>query len=135
MMGRKLIVVVLAVVFISGGFVFYMFNKTKPALNNEASDIFISSNELFNSFDIDETNALSLFENKIISVKGEVISIKQNDLGNNIILKADMAMAGGINCSMRDTPENVSIGDIITVKGRCQGFLMDVVLNNCSIEK
>jgi hypothetical protein len=97
--------------------------------------VLITADELYDAFDIDENAATLKFEDKIIEVSGEVLRIRENEYGFVVVLKAENSMTGGVNCSFREKPEEIEEGQLVTVKGLCQGFLMDVVLNNCVIVK
>lgn len=110
----------------------YMYNKKVPTLEDVTPDFVLTADELFDAFDTNETEALKEYENKVIEVKGEVMSVKNSENQSNIILKAEMAMAGGVNCSFNYPQEaNIEKGMVVSIKGRCQGYLLDVVLNNC----
>lgn len=113
---------------------FYMFNKKVPGLDNVKADFELTANELFDAFNENEHEALIKFENKVISVTGKILNIKHGEVSSNVVLQAENALAGGINCSFGTVQKNIDKNDIITIKGQCQGFLMDVVLNNCTIQ-
>jgi hypothetical protein len=114
----------------------YMYNKKVPTLEDATADYVMTANDLFDAFDMNETEAMAKYENKVIEVTGEVISVKNGEKESNIILLADMAMAGGVNCSFKyKQDQEIEDGTMVTVKGQCQGFLMDVVLNNCYLIK
>lgn len=131
-MKKYIIIGILSIVLIGLGVGLYMFNKKVPTLEDATPDYVVSANDLFDAFDMDETNAMKQYENKIIEVTGEVMDVKNGENESNIILKADMAMIGGVNCSFKYAQENeITEGSTVTIKGQCQGFLMDVVLNNC----
>ena len=134
-MKKAIVVILLLSLFVGGGYVFYLYNKKTPTLNNATADFTLTANELFDAFDTNETEALSKYSEKIIAVTGEVADIKESTEKYNIILKADNAMIGGINCAFTEKQKNITIGKSVTIKGRCQGFLMNVVLNNCFLEK
>lgn len=131
-MKRKIMVglALLAIIGVSTGF--YMFNKKVPGLENAKADFSLTANALFDEFDASELPALNKYEGKILDVTGEVVSVKNKDGQSNIILLAENAMAGGINCSFKSKQTDLKKGDTATIRGRCQGFLMDVVLNNCN---
>lgn len=113
----------------------YYYNKKVPGLENAEADYTLTANELFNEFDTDEAAANKKYLNKVIAVSGEVISVNSEKENSTLSLKADNAMIGGINCSFRTALDQVEKNRTITVKGRCQGFLMEVILNNCVIDE
>lgn len=134
-MKLKIIVTILIVGLIGlivGG---YLFNKKVPTLNDVEAEYKVTADELYNAFETDESVAMKLYESKVISVEGEVADVKVKDNKTNIVLKAENAMLGGINCSFNHANVKVSKGDQVIIKGRCQGFLMDVILNNCEIDE
>lgn len=131
-MKRKIIIGILLLGSIGAATGFYMFNKKVPGLENAKADFTITANALFDEFDTNEQTALGKYEGKIIEVTGEVVSVKNEEGQSNIILLAENAMAGGINCSFKSNQNDFKKGDTATIRGRCQGFLMDVVLNNCN---
>lgn len=128
---KKVLLVILAIAAIGLAIGFYLYNKKVPGLGSVEPDFSLTADELFDAFDADETSALAKYENKVLEVTGEVVSVKFDGTLANVILKAENAMAGGINCSFKQEAVNIEKGNIATIKGQCQGFLMDVVLNNC----
>lgn len=125
---------ILIAVLFGGGTGYYMFNKKVPTLENTAPDFILTADELFDSFETNEKQALLKYENKIIEVTGVVISVKNNKEDSNITLEAEMAMIGGINCSFKHKQDqDIAKGSTVSIKGKCQGFLMDVILNNCQL--
>lgn len=132
---KKFLIALLLLLTIGGGIGFYLFNKTVPTLESLEADYSLSANELFNSFDQDEASAEAKFSGKVIEVKGVVENVKLNDSIPSIILAADNAIAGGVNCAFSEALSEIQVGDSVIVKGRCQGYLMSVVLNNCTLVK
>lgn len=125
--------IIIIAILISAGIGAYLYNKKVPGLEGKKPDIVITADELFDSFETDESAATFKFEDKIIEVSGEVLRIRETEYGIVIVLKADNSMTGGVNCSFREMPKDIEEGQLIAIKGLCQGFLMDVVLNNCVI--
>lgn len=111
---------------------YYLFTMKVSGLENVKPDFELTADELFDAFEENESASLVKYEGKVIAVTGMVARIKSSELTSNVTLEAKNAMAGGINCSFNGMVSSISKGDKITVKGRCQGFLMDVVLNNCT---
>lgn len=118
----------------AAGIGFYYFNKGVEGLENVESDYELSADALFNAFDTNESEALLNYEGKVISVTGKVARIKSTDSTTNITIYAENAMAGGINCSFNKVISTIKKGDEVSIKGRCQGYLMDVILNNCTTD-
>ena len=133
-MKRNIIFAILAVGLIGGAYGLYQFNKKVPTLDSAAPDFEVTADELYNAFDENEAEAMKKYQEKIIQVTGTVFRTKSDTSQLNIILKAENSMTGGVNCSLRDFQSDVpEKGSRITLKGQCQGYLMDVVLNNSVI--
>jgi hypothetical protein len=72
----------------------------------------------------------------VLEVKGTVSAVSVKGPIVNIQLNA--SKLGGINCNLFPIESNdrqlPAIGRVLTIKGRCTGFLMDVNLVDCVIE-
>lgn len=134
-MKRTIFIVLILFILAGLGTGFYMFTKKVPGLEDIKADYTLTADEVFNSFDSNEDEASKKYIGKVIKVTGKVISKKEADNQYTITLEAENAIAGGINCSFRENPGIIEKETMITVKGRCQGFLMNVVLNNCILER
>jgi len=132
---KKVILSVLILVIIGAAYGFYLYNKKTPSLEGTKPFMSLTANELYQSFSLDETEAIKKYQNKVLQVSGEILSISQSDSISNIILNAEDALFGGINCSFNSLKIISQKGDEIQVKGRCHGFLNSVILNNCLIVK
>ncbi|KAA3651741.1 MAG: hypothetical protein DWP98_02400 [Bacteroidetes bacterium] len=130
-MSKKIIAAIIIILVIIVGL--YQYNRKVPSLESINADYSLSSNELYDAFENDEKQALTLYENKVIDVSGKVLSIKEEGGTSVIVIESENAMIGGINCSFNEKINNIQEGQVLTIRGRCQGFLMDVILNNCII--
>ena len=130
---KKLLLILLVILAVVGAIGFYMFNKTVPTLESEKADYSLTANELFNSYDQNESAAEQKYADKVIQVTGVVEGTKLNDSIPSLILAAENAMMGGVNCAFSEKVAGIKTGDTVVVKGRCQGYLMNVILNNCTL--
>ena len=127
---------VLAVILVIGvGYGLYLFNKKTPSLEHSAPDYTLTADALFTDFEQDEPGSIAKYEGKVLQVTGTVIMVSQTDSISNLILKAEDALFGGINCSFMQLDQAVQTDDTVTVKGQCQGYLTNVILNNCVLTK
>lgn len=133
-MKKILILIIIIVTLVGGGVGFYLFNKKVAGLEKVKVDYKITASMLYDAFESQEQEANVKYLNKVLLVEGTVVKVEIDKKYSSIILKADNALVGGINCSFNHEIEGVSRGDTISIKGICQGYLMDVVLNNCNIE-
>jgi hypothetical protein len=117
------------------GWGFYLYNKPHTGVNNIKPDITIQADDLYKQYNENESAANKKFLNKVIAVMGNVDEIDKTDSTYIILLKKNTDM-GGISCNLFNAKNaTVQRGKTITVKGRCTGFLMDVALTDCVIEK
>ena len=107
-------------------------------LRNTATDVTISSVELYNDFALDEESSNTKYLDKVIEIEGKVVEISKDESGNvNVYLATDEDAIGQVSCSF--TSKNgkqalkLSKGSIVKLKGQCSGYLFDVVINNCII--
>ena len=123
----------LAVVAVGTGIYFY--NLKPQDLRKVKPDYIITSSELLKEFESDEVSATTKYTNKILEVTGEIFSVEETGTGSyNISLQTGSDFSKVI-CTFPsiDTPSAFETGKIITLRGECSGFLMDVLLNNCKI--
>ena len=117
--------------------IFYLFMERRPSLENMKADVTIKSTDLYNQYRQNETSTNSKYLDKIIEVKGIVTDIQQTD--STLSIELEGADSGGINCGIADITHEEKLlfrkGSALTVKGKCSGFLMDVNLVDCIIEK
>jgi hypothetical protein len=112
-----------------------MYNKKHTDTAKAKPDFVITATVLQKEFEDNETAASSRYINKILEVSGTIASVAQADSSNlNISLKTGNDMSSVI-CTFHSRKNNprFNLGDEITLRGECSGFLMDVLLNNCAI--
>lgn len=128
---KRVLIALLILALIAGGIAYYQFNRTVPSLEEVEADYEMTADELYHAFDTNEKEALEKFEGKVILLSGKIIEVKKSEKGNNLTLEAEGAMLGGVNCSFDQLNANLETGQSVSLKGRCQGYLMNVILNNC----
>jgi len=112
----------------------------KPAdLSNENAVAKLSAANLINEFDENESGANKKYLGKVIEVTGPITAIEnQLDTLINISLGAGDDLHK-VSCQIdpRHLAEakKYDSGSVITLKGSCTGFLMDVELSRCVITK
>ena len=111
---------------------FYMYNKPPESIAKSKTELSVSASQLVHDFKINEAKANEKYMNKIVEVNGKVQDISEEDGISNITLSSEDPLAT-IVCEMEADIESVSIGDQLTIKGQCVGYLMDVVVKKCII--
>ena len=125
--------VVLLLVIVIIGVALYYYNLKPKDLREVKPDFFLAATELQQAFDLNEADATTKYVNKVVEVTGEILSAKPGEKDSyNIALKTGNE-SSMVNCNfpVLSDPEAFHVGDSITLRGVCSGYLMDVLLNNC----
>jgi|SRR5882757_3284866 len=118
------------------GYRFY--NKPHGSAADGSAAISIEGDSLFAQYQRDEHTADQQYLGKVVEVNGKIADIQHNGQSEIWIL-ATQAGTGGINCQFfpgepkKDSKHQA--GDIVKIRGRCTGFLMDVNLADCVLSK
>lgn len=115
----------------------YIYNKPHSSAANIKPDYSLDATDLYKQFQQDEAVANKKYLDKVIEVKGTVAEVQRSGKNATVELRGESAM-GGINCSFTNMEPNIQItskGSLLTIKGKCSGFLMDVNLVDCVVEE
>lgn len=114
----------------------YLYNKPHENISNKSPDYVINALELYNEFETNEEAANQKYLDRILQVSGTITDItNENDQTFTFVL-SDPGKFGGVSFSINKEALNGNSydkGDLLSVKGKCTGMLMEVVLTNCSI--
>jgi hypothetical protein len=113
----------------------YFYNLKSTDMAKAKPDFILTASSLQKAFEDDETKASVTYINKIVEITGKIASVKpaENSVVNiSMVTGSDLS---SIICTFPavSDPSVFSVGDEITVRGECSGFLMDVLLNNCAL--
>jgi hypothetical protein len=111
----------------------HLYHKPHESAAGETAAVTIDADSLYHQYQLDEHSADLKYMGKVIEVSGKLMEIQHSGNAEIWIVSAQ-AGGGGINCQMFPgaKPEVPPIaGDMVTLKGRCTGFLMDVNLADC----
>ena len=135
---RTLVLIfVLIILGIAGIIGYRIWNKPfKDPLQGDA--IKITAIQLFNDFSTNEVTAKKKYVPEKLGDKKVEVTGKINEIGKNAdgetfyTLKTSDEMFG-VKCIMDKGEEikNAKAGDTITVRGFCDGYNMDVIVNRC----
>lgn len=112
-----------------------MYDKPLSSTADVKTDLQIDAATLFTEFDQNEQSANDKYNDKAIAVKGVVQGITTEGDKTTVMLKGgDM---GGVSCEMQDNTGVAALkeGDAVSIKGVCTGYLTDVVLVRCVLNK
>lgn len=133
---KKIFIILIPIMLIAGFLAYKEYNRTAPSTANMEAAYTLDANTLFDAFEYNEEEANAKYLDKVIVVSGNVESINKQDASVQVILYAENAMIGGVNCELQDGNAISNLpqeGDEIQIKGICQGYLMNVILNQCII--
>lgn len=105
----------------------------------EVSVITVSANDLISEYDGNELRADAKFKGKIIETTGKVGDIKKDVLGNIYVTvgSGDEYEIRQVQCFVDDenqaTVMNLSPGNQVTVRGRVDGLMLNVMVKDCVI--
>lgn len=104
-------------------------------MESATADLQASASALLTAFEMDEASANTQYLDKVVQVSGVVRSSSRDDAGNvSVVLQTDNEMSG-IICQLDELTEHARTdfkpGEQVVFKGKCTGFLMDVVLVRC----
>ncbi len=116
----------------------YMYYKPRTSLVNATSEFTRQAPELVTAFQADEQAANEQFLGRVGDIYGEVAEIRTDDSGRvAILLLSDDPMSYVLcNMDMRSWDDTGAghPGDRIGIKGKCSGWLMDVVMTDCVMQ-
>lgn len=121
-----------SLILIAIGIAFYMYNKPHQNIAKSEAEYKVTATQLYRDFSTNETKAnqkyLSAASGKVIQVSGIIGQIINDTHGGLTLVLKDPAMGdGGINCSIGsrdiDKAKTLKIGNIVTLKGECTGYL------------
>jgi hypothetical protein len=115
----------------------WTFRAADTSVASKKTEVTIESGALIKAYTSNEDSTNTLYLNKIVAVTGTIDAINEKDQEIQVYLKKKDEMAG-VMCGFYKTEIDknaIKTGQVITVKGICTGFLMDVVLTKCSIVK
>lgn len=145
---KTILVSVLGLALIAAYTGYKLYNKQHFSVESASPAAAVTAAELHNTFATDSATAKAKFigdelNQKVIVVTGEISNII-TDQAKHTVLKLKTATDGAfINCEMEGLAGSLKVGDTITLKGICNGYLFeadlgipgDVNMNRCFIKK
>ena len=109
---------------------YWIFNKPHRDVAKEMG-IALSAQQLYDSFRTNEASANSQYLDKAIELTGTVADVSTNQEGQKVVNFSTNDPLVMINCTFKTDPGNLKVGDSITFKGICTGYIPDanVVIN------
>lgn len=129
---RYAILVVLFLILLGGGIGLKMFFKPHADINKLEALFKVEATVLIDEFQKDENAATLKYSEKVLEISGKLVA--KNELQNGtelLILENEME---GISCQLdsswatanQPVIQALQLGDLVTVKGVCKGYLMEI---------
>ncbi|HNW50144.1 MAG TPA: hypothetical protein PKH79_03620 [Prolixibacteraceae bacterium] len=137
---KKIFFIVLAAVVVIGVVALcYVFRSPSHSVAKEKAAFTLTSDELYAAFEENEATANEKYLGKVIEVTGTVGEVEKAENGQLTVVLTCSNPMGGVRCSFNEKQDEVSgqltEGSSHTIKGKCSGVLMEVVLDDCSLQK
>lgn len=131
---KKIGLTIIIIGLVASAVVYKLYNKPHRDPKNEES-IPVSAMDLFRSFEEDEAKANTLYLDRVLEITGIISEITANQNMTPIIVLETENIAFGVRCTMDTVEANVLVGETVTIKGICTGYLSDVIITNAIIVK
>lgn len=137
MMKKKYIrtILILGAVLFTIGMVYAYLVWNKPQRDvKEETAIAVQAQALFDAYTNNENQANANYLDKAVAVTGEVTQVQTNQEQKQVLTLKTSDPMFGVQCTMKE-PSSAAVGSTVTVRGICTGFLMDVVVIDCYMDK
>ena len=138
-MNKRIVLITLLIILCSAGIYIYKeYNRNPARLNNLPAVVNINADTLISQFVLNEAEANKKYLGKVISVKGFINKIDNQQDTLLTILLGNSLLSTSVSCLMDSSyiklKKVFTPGVQIIIKGICTGYLMDVELNRCVVE-
>lgn len=135
MISKWIKIVVVVTVVITAVVSYTVFRASPDTLSNFEPDYIVESAVLVNAFAANEKAANAIYLDKVVQVTGKVVDVEKSTTDKtSISLQGDIM--GNVSCLIPNKQlQGVKLrnGMILTLKGRCTGYILDVVLIKCAL--
>lgn len=126
---KKILIGILLTLVVTCGVIYLMYNKPHRNPATE-SPIKVSATELFKRFESNETEANKLYLDKVLEVTGKITEVSSNQNGMPVLALETENIMFGVRCTMQNAESTAQVGETITIKGICTGYLSDVIITS-----
>ncbi|WP_298298519.1 hypothetical protein [Hydrotalea sp.] len=128
---KYFLILVVIIAIAATGFVVYVYNKPHRNVAKENA-VTLTAEQLYQAFKDNEQQANQLYLDKAIELIGQITQITTNQQGQTVIDFNTADSMVTINCTFKNKPDRIKVGDSVHFKGICTGYIpdMNVVMNN-----
>ena len=113
------------------------YNRSLPDTHYMRAAFQLEASTFIKQFETDESKANAKYADKTISVHGVAHSIQTTDTTATVFLN-DGYPGTSVVCQFgresNEETKDLKKGDLVTIKGICSGYLMDVVMVRCVLD-
>ena len=140
---KTIVTIFCILILIGAAAAFYLWNKPHKDVANAAAAK-IEAVELYQVFSTDSVIANKKFVQQVIEVSGTINRILKNQQNQTVVLIKTNTDGAYINCTFEQNSNNIQAGQIIKIKGICNGIGQgdadlgikgDVYLVRCYLDK
>lgn len=117
---------------------FFIYNKPHKDYLKAKPEVFVTAAELYDAFINDPDGSQQFYNGKVLQIEGRIDDIESSGEMLIIVFIFEDGAFGpeGVRCTMlpefNEEARGKQIGDYVTLKGLCTGYLGDVILEKCS---
>lgn len=135
---KRALQLLLVVVLIGGIVAYNIYNKPFSEMEQAKVDFILPAAALFADYETDEATANGKYNDKILLVTGKVLEVSKDEDGiTKVVLESEGMF--GVVCKLDELTEHerteFEVGEQVSFKGICTGYLSDVVLVRCIEDK
>ncbi len=132
-MARKILILI-SIVFLAAMIAGYrMYNKQHRSVEMEKA-IELTATDLFEAYATNEEETNKNYLDRVLSVTGVISETSYNQDGQPVVILRTNDPLFGIHCTLSEENKKVNVGNTVTIKGICTGYLSDVVITSGIIQ-
>ncbi|MBL7929959.1 MAG: hypothetical protein JNL47_10890 [Bacteroidia bacterium] len=136
-MKKAILIFILLIAALAGYWTWQAYNKPVATLHNVNPELDMDADKLFADYAENEESANQKYLGKIIRISGKVLDVNINSNEYSTIYLDGNDVMGSVSCQLEKgeeaKAEKLNAGMAVSIKGKCTGFAMDVVLTQCII--
>jgi len=129
--GLLIALALLATLLIGG---YFFINAPKAGLKSAKAAYSLTADDLYAEYAADEDAGNKKYIDQVLQVDGPISEILTDENQAMVLILKTPESEGGVMCTL-EKEADLSVGDEVSVKGRCTGMLIDVVLNDGVVMK
>lgn len=132
--------IVVLLVLAGGGYYAYSeYNRGHKDLATAKADVGLTDVNLIKAFVDNEAEANKQYLDKVIKIEGTVKSVEKDAQGLYTVYLGAAGSMNSVSCQMakahNEEVASLKAGDKAVFQGKCAGFLDDVSLTECALQK